>query len=389
MAEDVRAASPHAKSTRVPELDGLRGFAILFVLLWHCVFSTFRGTHHSVVSFFVAFLGLGWSGVDLFFVLSGFLIGGILLDARSSPKYFKTFYVRRFFRIVPLYAIVVASFFLTKGLMASSRLSGLDWLYKGSLPWFCAATFTQNIWTAAFGGFGGNWLGVTWSLAVEEQFYLTLPWVVRYLSPGRLLRVAVAVIVAAPLLRALLGATHLLSANAGYVLMPCRADALMLGVLAALLLRRPDSLRFISEHQSLLLLLLCVQALGLGAYRCFCRNGCGTFSLLIGSIEFTWLGVFYFCALLLAATQQGKPVTRVLRMRWLTGLGSIAYCVYLIHELLNGLCYVLIRGHEPYMAATADIATGAAALGLTLLIAKGSWVLFEKPLIKLGHSFTY
>src|SRR5882724_10785668 len=87
-------------SVRIPALDGLRGIAILLVLLAHSVFHTTFQSHPSL-NRLLAVGRLSWSGVDLFFVLSGFLIGGILLDHRESPKYFKSFYIRRVYRILP------------------------------------------------------------------------------------------------------------------------------------------------------------------------------------------------------------------------------------------------------------------------------------------------
>jgi peptidoglycan/LPS O-acetylase OafA/YrhL len=94
--------------TRIPELDGLRGIAILLVLFYHYV-SIPPGQIST--QFPQTIFAIGWSGVDLFFVLSGFLIGGMLLDVRESPNYFKTFYGRRFYRIVPLYYLSIAAYF--------------------------------------------------------------------------------------------------------------------------------------------------------------------------------------------------------------------------------------------------------------------------------------
>src|SRR5262249_59028385 len=98
-------------SVRIPALDGLRGIAILLVLLRHAIFgvTSIQGieTHSALANFVIACGQLTWSGVDLFFVLSGFLIGGILLDARSSPRYFQTFYIRRAYRILPLYFLII------------------------------------------------------------------------------------------------------------------------------------------------------------------------------------------------------------------------------------------------------------------------------------------
>jgi peptidoglycan/LPS O-acetylase OafA/YrhL len=98
------------RPVRIAALDGLRGIAIILVLLWHTLTDTQPGPEP--VSRLFSLLRLSWSGVDLFFVLSGFLIGGILLDAESSPRYFKTFYVRRAYRILPVYGIAVAIYAL-------------------------------------------------------------------------------------------------------------------------------------------------------------------------------------------------------------------------------------------------------------------------------------
>src|SRR5437763_8989248 len=88
---------------RIPELDGLRGIAILLVLLWHYVHNAVEVTPGTWLSYLRATLNLSWSGVDLFFVLSGFLIGGILYDAKGSDKYYRVYYTKRVFRIFPLY----------------------------------------------------------------------------------------------------------------------------------------------------------------------------------------------------------------------------------------------------------------------------------------------
>lgn len=100
------------QNAHIPELDGIRGVAIALVLSFHFFNVSAVVTPGGVAHYVLAPLRLGWTGVDLFFVLSGFLIGGILLDARGSSSYFKTFYVRRFYRIVPLYALVLGACYI-------------------------------------------------------------------------------------------------------------------------------------------------------------------------------------------------------------------------------------------------------------------------------------
>src|ERR1700733_7813020 len=129
-----------ARQRRIPQLDGLRGIAVLLVVLYHFV-----------PSMVLAGIGLqrsfhfGWCGVDLFFVLSGFLIGGILLDARESPSYFRTFYSRRFYRIFPLYYIWIF-FYAVLAAGAFSRLpASIAVAWPGARPLVVYALFLQNV----------------------------------------------------------------------------------------------------------------------------------------------------------------------------------------------------------------------------------------------------
>jgi len=224
----ARAMVAPAPRGRIPALDGLRGIAILLVLLWHAGFNDpFPGFWSSVF----AFGRLTWSGVDLFFVLSGFLIGGILLDARDSTRYFRTFYVRRAFRILPLYG-VITGLYIFRRLLSPSVIV---------IPLISYPTFTQNFWMAYFATWGGAGMAATWSLAVEEQFYLTIPLLVRKLTNARLVWVLAFVVVGAPILRTLTLINFEHGRFADYVLMPCRADALCLGVLAAVLVRHQQA----------------------------------------------------------------------------------------------------------------------------------------------------
>src|SRR5438094_8602273 len=111
---------------RVPELDGIRGTAIAMIVLYHWIILPSSGTDALLPALLVRVGVLGWSGVDLFFVLSGFLIGGILLDARLATNYFEVFYLRRAYRILPLYLAVCVAFWLSRSLP-------VGWLMAGSV----------------------------------------------------------------------------------------------------------------------------------------------------------------------------------------------------------------------------------------------------------------
>ena len=155
----------------VPALDGLRGAAILLVLLHHLINGDLP-VHSLVGRTAFAIPRCGWAGVDLFFVLSGFLITGILLDQRGLPGYFRVFYARRALRIFPLYYGVLIIVFAILPHIRAFPQDGLRWLRPEQI-WFW--TYTSNIRSAATGTiFNAPYLMLNhfWSLAIEEQFYL-------------------------------------------------------------------------------------------------------------------------------------------------------------------------------------------------------------------------
>ena len=264
--------------------------------------------------------------MDLFFVLSGFLIGGILLDARTAPNYYRVFYARRLFRIVPIYIVFLAAYAVLVYVLPLVSHADLSWLLDRPQPWYAYASFTQNFWMATSGKIGTGALAVTWSLAVEEQFYLTLPLLVRVLPLPSLFRFLLAGIFAAPLVRTLLFYSIPGSSIAAYVLMPCRADALLLGVLAAILLRDPEWRQRITRARLFFALAFPVLLFGI-AY--FTKAAWFVYSPLMVSVGLTWLPFFYFCVLLFALTQRESWLSAVLRNPALCGLGAIAYGVYL------------------------------------------------------------
>jgi peptidoglycan/LPS O-acetylase OafA/YrhL len=236
---------PVAKLSRILELDGLRGLAILLVIPCHYIANVPHGEPHTWTSRAGTMLDWGGSGVDLFFVLSGFLIGGILLDSRSSPNYFQTFYARRFFRILPLYYFLL-SLYAILWLAAPDllRLGAPGWIY----PLFLQNYFMKMAPAQTF------WLAPMWSLAVEEQFYMIAPPVMRRLSTERIAKLMLAVVLIAFLIRvtAVLGFGDRLHDHWGlrfaYFGTPGRADDLALGVLAAIGWRNVHVKRWAGEH---------------------------------------------------------------------------------------------------------------------------------------------
>ena len=372
-------------SGRIPELDGLRGLAILLVILCHYV----GNPNHAPLGYwphrFLAAFTVGWSGVDLFFVLSGFLIGGILLDARNSPRYFRAFYMRRVFRILPIYylwtllfaATVIAALVFFPGRLgvASSDLLRVP----------VQLLFLQNIYPG-MSHFMWTWFAVTWSLAVEEQFYLLAPPLIRYLSRPALVRLLAFALFIAPVLRYLVFRYLPNGSVAAMFLMPCRADSLSCGMLLAMAWRDARFRELLRGRTALLQRLLFVLFLGVGGLLWWLVHPVNAVTVTIG---LTWLALFYSALLLTVISQTGGWLAAVTRWRFLGWLGGISYCVYLLHDAFNFFAHRILLHAEPQLYSLSHLAVSVFALLATLAVASFSWRFFEKPLIRRGHTYFY
>jgi peptidoglycan/LPS O-acetylase OafA/YrhL len=361
---------------RIAALDGIRGFAILLIIFWHYYDVDGQFAHRTIPAYVLSLTHLAWTGIDFFFVLSGFLIGGILLEARESPSYYKTFYIRRAFRILPLYAVIVALYLLTTPLLPPTFTR---------VPFYVYTTLTQNIWVA-LGGKLASWLLVTWTIGTEEQFYLIAPAMIKKISPSRLPQVVAAAVAFALILRVVLYNSSLFDPRATLVLMPARADAFMLGVGAALLVRDPRGARWLAEHRPLLYLL----GLTLGiVLLVFTKKSWGLDTYEMSTFGFTCTSFFYVVLVLLAVSHPKGPVGRFFNLRPLVALGAIAYGLYLFHEPVKDLLHLALTGQPARLASWSDAAIDILAFGITLVIAQLSWVHFEKPFVRRGHRYSY
>lgn len=362
---------------RIPALDGLRGVAILLVLVWHYFQNLLRDDMGPAVAQLRRSLSLSWSGVDLFFVLSGFLIAGLLLDNKGSNRYFRTFYIRRTCRIFPLYYAHLAVFALLI-FFGMKDLPAYRWLFQDDvIPLWSYATYTQNLFMGWNWTFGPNWMGVTWSLAVEEQFYLVLPLLV-WLAPRRLLPwILFGLCALAPLLRA--NATGIV----GFVNSPFRADCLLLGALVAYWIRTPGFHGSAPRFRHGLAALLCILLVGAGWMSFGGRASLG------GPLTHVWLAFLYAALLLLVLVHPEGIVARALRLSVLRWLGTVSYGVYIFHQAVSGLVHGFLRGGAPRIASWNDLGVTLLALALTLLLAQASYRGFERRIVAYGHGFRY
>jgi peptidoglycan/LPS O-acetylase OafA/YrhL len=368
-------------------LDGLRGIAVATVLFYHYVYLSVNASHHSTLSQAIAAWRIGWCGVDLFFVLSGFLIGGILIDVRGASNYYEAFYTRRFLRIVPIYMGLLGAYMLFSVLTRDPTATRFRFLADNHLPLLPYVFFVQNFWMAAQNGFGGTTLGITWSLAIEEQFYLTLPLLIRYAPQKWLSAILVIGIASAELAR--LACIYWLKSYAStyaFAMMPCRADALLLGVLAAYALRDPNWKGWLIRNRRPLLLVTAV--LGVGVLildELLPRFG----YLVMIAGGYSWIAAFFTSCLVYAVLMPDSFLSRILRLRWLRFLGLISYGTYLFHYFILNLVFGNFRGRPPQLESPLDLVLTLGALTVTIIFCWLSWVKFEKPLLNIGHRRGY
>jgi peptidoglycan/LPS O-acetylase OafA/YrhL len=374
-------------SGRIPELDGLRGLAILFVVLYHFVRSPGTVAGGKFVSFLMSLSSAGWVGVDLFFVLSGFLIGGILLDAHESPRYFRTFYLRRIHRIFPLYYLWIGAYFVIAftPLVRHAAMLAIEPARWTLIPIY--GFFVQNLAWSHGMAFRTPWLSSLWSLALEEHFYLAMPFIIRFCTRRRLIQLLFFVVAMSPFIRAT--AFHYFSAEhvaIAYVPTPCRADALAMGVLLAVAWRTKRWKAWLQSHTGLL---WGIVAFLFVAVASLLLTGASAHGRGMAFWGFSCLDAFFSGMLLLVLLAPGGIWGHICRWRILVSLGSISYCVYVIHYEVLAVAYRVFTpasGDISTLAQTGAIFSAAAA---TWILAKLSWRLLESPMIRRGRRFSY
>ena len=371
----------------LPALDGVRGVAILLVVLLHFRDYTTRSATLDDRIFLWLASG-GWMGVDLFFVLSGFLITGILLDAKGAPHYFKNFYMRRALRIFPLYYAVLALHILALPLVEPAGSPELRTLLERQ-GWYWG--YLTNVFGALYpSGAEVYGLGHFWSLAIEEQFYLVWPLVI-WLTPARRVQAVCLGAVAVSLgLRIWLNAAgaHPMVA---YMLTPAHMDGLALGGLVAVEIRKPRGRALIAASWK-----PAVAIAGVFLLYLVYRTGSLRWEPPIPNVViFAALSLLF--AGVVGATVVAEPGTvfqRVFGNPVLRSFGKYSYAIYVFH---NPIAYWMHRAGF----SVADLPTVGGShlparllyilLGTTLsyAVAVASWHLLEKRFLALKDRFPY
>jgi peptidoglycan/LPS O-acetylase OafA/YrhL len=358
-----------------PALDGIRACAFLAVFAHHYMH-----------------LELGWVGVDMFFVLSGFLITGILYDARDDAHRARTFYIRRALRIFPLYYLVLLALFLL------FPVAHWQWDWR----WIVWPLYVGN-WVLPFHPHGldlaslrlmNGWLynsrnvpifiGHFWSLCVEEQFYLVWPWVVFWVKDRRkLIALAAAIVILEPILRliaqhtlpAVMVSNEIVAHNTLF-----RLDTLMMGALVALLYRGParDTLFKTANYSIWAVCMMAAAVLLAFVVRPALLHNHG-FGSYVYTIGFSIIA-YGSATLLVASLRSGSLFFRILSLRPLRWIGRVSYGAYVFHDLF----------HAYYSAIGSRLHLHAWPIGLvaTFALAALSFRFIETPFLNLKARFT-
>jgi peptidoglycan/LPS O-acetylase OafA/YrhL len=373
----------YTSGVHVPALDGIRGLAILLVMVHHFTIYGMGKPALFVDRAFYVVASAGWCGVDLFFVLSGFLITGILLDAKGSEHFFRNFYVRRILRIFPLYygfltfVFVILPYIMPVG--DNFRLlidqQGWYWSYLVNLP-------------IAFEGWPRFYvIGHFWSLAIEEQFYLFWPLVVFFCGRRQLLIMCLVCFAVSFGIR--LGFALAGYPLAGYVLTPARMDTLAVGAFLALIIRRPNGLRSLTQWMwpiggaaAFILGVIFVQ-----------QRGLGDTDFTVQTIGYSMLAVMFGAMLVTAVTSSNESkLGKLFGHPLLVFFGRYSYGLYVFHHPVVLLMQANILGESGlpvYFGSQLPslMLYFIAATGISVSLALISWHGYEVHFLKLKALF--
>jgi peptidoglycan/LPS O-acetylase OafA/YrhL len=357
----------------VPALDGLRAFAILAVFGHD--YNLFEDADSALGRLIGLVVNAGWLGVQLFFVLSGYLITGILIDTRRAENYWGAFLGRRALRIFPLYYAVLFAAFVVAPLVGH-RVGGAEhqiWFWCYLANW--AEPFGRSV--SIFPHF--------WSLSIEEQFYFFWPLVVRYSKPKQLVAICAALVALAVASRLLVRPMSV-GPTAAYMFTVCRVDALALGALGAVIVRDDKWLKLVTERRTAFR----VGTLALLASTIVLTRGAPRTGLLTESFGYTVFAVvFAYVVLDVVLGPADDRVVRFLSIAPLRAIGRYSYAMYVFHmpiQLLVGqrVIAAVMRGHgEAYPGVAFSIAYLCGATALTFALAVASFHLLEKHFLAL------
>jgi peptidoglycan/LPS O-acetylase OafA/YrhL len=365
-------------SGKIMEVEGLRGIAILLVTVHH-----FWPEANGFFNDYSKVAHLGWVGVDLFFVISGFLIGGILLDTKNDPRYFYNFYNRRILRIFPLYyAFVLLAFIAIPSLQSyihNTSYWQTEFIQQSGSPlWYLL--FAGNIREAITGVEPAYILAPLWSLSIEEQFYLLSPLLIFKLNKQNLSRLLLFFLILSPAFRAVMYEVYPDNERIQYLATISRFDNLSVGLLLALLVRSGVAIsrQFINASLLILSILFAITFLygGFDRYTYFCR--------IFG---YSFLALYFMVAVMWTIQQRDSALTSFLRSRILVYLGGMCFGLYLLQRPVE---IILLKGLLvfDFDLESSPILSLSLKTLFSVIVSHFVWHFFEKPINNLKRKFS-
>ncbi|MCR4318528.1 MAG: acyltransferase [Planctomycetes bacterium] len=380
---------------RMPVLDGLRGIAVLMVIAFHTmvIVDHIEPTGIPEHSRGITALDEGalfvmrtfFTSVDLFFVLSGFLITGILLGAKGQPGYFSRFYIRRVLRIFPLYYLLLIIWILIVPMIAGGTP---EWIgsFAGEPVYYW--TYLANFAIASGGVFRHKALDVTWTLSIEEQFYVVWPVIVALLSRRGLMAFSALIVLIALASRCYLLFVGMAPPTTVYVLTSSRMDGIGVGAFLACAMRAPGGARALVRPAKILFA-ICAPLAAIT----FWYDGSSLMGPHIQSVGYTLVTLIIGCVFVFVLTlPESSAFARGLSSRGIGAVGRMSYAMYLSHlPIQAGIVYFFLRDENDFKSYPVILGTQFPAqfiffvltAVLAYLVAMASYRWIEKPIMSL------
>src|ERR1035437_3244304 len=316
------------------QLDGLRGVAILWVIAYHLL--ACAGMHPSLerLPLIAGLLQTGWIGVMIFFALSGYLITSNRVDVKGEPRYFVAFFCKRAARIIRVYLLLLSTFPIASVFWRPEHAGAV---FNVDIPFWSHVIFIQNIYMALSGYMGSGWLRVTWSLAVEVQYYCLIVVVVWLVPKRRLSLVLILTVVISMITRYWVysaGLTH----AAFVTLTPCRIESFAFGGLVASYRRHAQSELYLGYTAG-------IGIVGALLFLAFANGWFGAYTQAVVPFYYTFLAVA--CASSVAIGVSHRKIFRFLEVPGLVNIGCTSYFLYLFHMPATLICYSILLKSQP------------------------------------------
>jgi peptidoglycan/LPS O-acetylase OafA/YrhL len=383
MSPSVHAPGNPLAKAHVPELDGLRGIACLMVLLWHLV--RLQIGHLSGWWGVVGLaLSQAWSGVDLFFVLSGFLIVGSLLDRQHLPRPLESFASARVCRLLPGYAALLAAFAAVHWYYSVHAQSDtIQGLLAGAYPGWVYACFGQA-WVLGLSpqqtgpSYGPPFLSVTWSLCAEMEYYVLAALIILYAPRRSRVALFVAMVLGAELFRAVMSTHASQFPLAMSVLPPARMDGFALGALAAF------AIRWQAARDAMRPVILPIWALLAAGFGFMTSLNYAPYGNFMSNFGYGWIDMFFVATLVLVLLRSEERPIRVLGSGPLAWFGAISYSVYLCHQPVHALYANILGIPSAYLTLPGGMMYWIGDILAILAVGLAGYLLVERPGIRLG-----